>query len=1205
VYLKNLTLKGFKSFAQTTSLDMEPGVTVVVGPNGSGKSNVVDAITWVLGAQGARALRGSKMDDVIFAGTTKLEALGRAQVELTIDNSSGRIPVEASEITIGRTLFRSGESEYTINGTPCRLLDVQELLSDSGVGRQQHVIVSQGNLATILNAQPEDRRAVIEEAAGILKFRKRKEKAQRRLEGTEVNLTRVQDLVREVRRQMRPLERQASAARRHAELSAQLGILRLYVAGQDWLKHNALLAAASEIVQAFDQREHQLLAELNQAEQHVRSIEDEYSTLGSDGVGESLTQAEGLRQRARGLAAVITERLRSVERARNASIDADVVASLEAESARIKAELMASEVDAATLVPELEQLSATELELADEKVRIDVLREQAEVASANAAHVAGLNGELGPLRASLNRVDQDVDRLEHRIASIANRREELRVSRDELVAQLELATSAESALVAKADQSTAARAAAAYVVAEAEEEWRQASDARVAMQARADALQAALDQTRSQARADQLGDAAGVVGTLAELIAIDLGYEAAFEAAAGSVLSGIVVDGVASGRAAIATLRSAGSSGRVLAVWKEATSAINALTPPSLATALQGDSVSLLRAHVSATDESADSLLDQLLSRVVVVDNGTESAIDLALRHPELIVVTPQGDRLAGSVWRFGVHSAGVTAKSVEEALLRAEEAIEIEARVAQRLATLRERQQEAVVAEDAAVEALSQNDNVLTKAADALARTDGELTALDVDEAAQRAELVASIARRSADQTRVGELESELAILAVVDDPTIDHRVVYRQAQAAFDERLRALGVLRRDLEVRAASLEQRRTLLTQRSAEVEARLERLQAERAMAEQTRGRLDQTFVTLTELAETINVVSMTIEGEHSRLTALRQAHQSRVADLNQRLESARQQRDQIASRLEGERERVRRAQIDAAEAGVHLENITEHITVTLESTIEDASAAELPELPEGVQPAVRLDELERELRILGPVNPLALDELAELEERHEFLQTQLTDVQNSRRELETLITEIDQEIVRVFTEAYADVATNFAQLFSALFPGGTGALVLTDPDNMLDTGVEVEAKPGGKNVRKLSLLSGGERSLTAMAFLFAVFRSRPSPFYVLDEVEAALDDVNVKRFIGLVEEFRKEAQLIIVTHQKRTMEAADSLYGVSMQPGGSSRVVSEKVANKPELRGETIDIRQTEEAADEAAAPEATAETVDQDLVAP
>ena len=1186
MYLKNLTLKGFKSFAQTTSLDMEPGVTVVVGPNGSGKSNVVDAITWVLGAQGARALRGSKMDDVIFAGTTKLEALGRAQVELTIDNSSGRIPVEASEITISRTLFRSGESEYAINGTPCRLLDIQELLSDSGVGRQQHVIVSQGNLDTILNAQPEDRRAVIEEAAGILKFRKRKEKSQRRLEGTEVNLTRVQDLVREVRRQMRPLERQAIAARRHAELSAQLGVLRLFVAGQDWLRHNALLMSATEIVIAFDQREAELLTTLATAEADVRLIEDEYSTLGSDGVGDSLTMAEGLRQRARGLSAVITERLRSVERARNSSIDADVVASLEAESARINSELMATEVDAAALVPELEQLATTEAELADEKTRVDILREQAEVANANAAHVAGLNGELGPLQASLSRAGQDIDRLEARLGAIAARREELKVARDEHIAQLELAMAAESQLVAKADQTTATRAAAAYVVSEAEEAWREASDTRVGMQARADALQAAFDQTRSQARADQLADHTGVVGTLAELIAIRPGYEAAFEAAAGSILSGIVVDGVTAGRSAIAALREAGSSGRVLAIWADVTNSLATITPASMSVALQTNTASALRTYVAATDGVADSLLDQLLARVVVVDGDTNAAIDLALRYPDLIVVTPQGDRLSGSVWRFGVHGGGVTAKSVEDAYARAEEAIEVETRAAEHLAQLRDAEATAAASEEDILETLATNDSVLAQSADAVARTDGELNALDADEAAQRHELTASVSRKSNDETRVHQLQSELDVLSVVDDPSIDHRSLYRAAQLTFDDRLRALGVLRRDIEVRAASLEQRRALLTQRSGEVETRLTHLAAERALAEQTRGRLDQTFETLTQLAQIVNSASLTIEAEYSRLNTLRQAHQARVAGLTQRLESARQHRDAVAARIEAERDRVRRAQIDVAQEGVHIQNVTEHITVTLESTVEDACTAELPDLGEDVEAATRLDELERELRILGPVNPLALDELAELEERHEFLQTQLADVQNSRRELETLIAEIDREIVRIFADAFADVATNFSHLFGTLFPGGSGTLILTDPDNLLESGVEVEAKPGGKNVRKLSLLSGGERSLTAMAFLFAVFRSRPSPFYVLDEVEAALDDVNVKRFLGLIDEFRKEAQLIIVTHQKRTMEAADLLYGVSMQPGGSSKVVSERVADKIELQGDVemhgdvVDVRE-------------------------
>src|SRR5262245_59036315 len=331
MFLRSLTLKGFKSFADTTSLDLEPGVTVVVGPNGSGKSNVVDAIAWVLGAQAPSSVRSQKMDDVIFAGTARRPALGRAEVSLTIDNSAGLLDLEFSEVTVSRILFRSGDSAYAINGVPCRLLDMQELLSDAGVGRQQHVIVSQGQIDAVLNARPEDRRAIIEEAAGVLKYRKRKEKAERRLEATEASLLRVQDLLREVRRQLRPLERQAEAARRHSELAGELTTLRVYVAGREVSRLRTTLQALAGRRLDLASVESELKATLARLDTDVVTLETELSARGASDVGDRLVRVEQLRERARGLSAVLAERRRSMERDRGQPLDAGVVAQLEAD----------------------------------------------------------------------------------------------------------------------------------------------------------------------------------------------------------------------------------------------------------------------------------------------------------------------------------------------------------------------------------------------------------------------------------------------------------------------------------------------------------------------------------------------------------------------------------------------------------------------------------------------------------------------------------------------------------------------------------------------------------------------------------------------------------------------------------------------------------------------------------------------------------
>src|SRR5687768_5140088 len=424
MFLKTLTLKGFKSFADTTTLEFEPGITVVVGPNGSGKSNIVDAVAWVLGAQGPRTVRSQKMEDVIFAGSAKRPALGRAEVSLTIDNSAGLLPIEFSEVTVTRTLFRSGDSEYSLNGVPCRLLDIQELLSDTGVGRQQHVIVSQGQLAQILDSRPEDRRLVIEEAAGVLKHRRRREKAQRRLEATEGNLLRLQDLLREVRRQLRPLERQADAARRHGSLVEELQGIRLFLAGREIGALQGRLDAVARTKVDLDRADGELRAALARLDTDVSVAEAAVNAQRGDDLGDSLLRYEGLRERARGLAAVLAERRRSVDRELAAAVDEGVVASLEAEANRLASQLQEVEGEAAAVLPQADELAAAESTLAAERAAFE-----AEWGDGSAPPVtseaAEVRGELSALRSTAARGRSEVERAEARLSALAERAERL------------------------------------------------------------------------------------------------------------------------------------------------------------------------------------------------------------------------------------------------------------------------------------------------------------------------------------------------------------------------------------------------------------------------------------------------------------------------------------------------------------------------------------------------------------------------------------------------------------------------------------------------------------------------------------------------------------------------------------------------------------------------------------------------------------
>ena len=982
-------------------MELEPGVTVVVGPNGSGKSNVVDAIAWVLGAQAPSSVRSQKMDDVIFAGTSKRPALGRAEVVLTIDNSAGLLPIEFSEVSVSRTLFRSGESEYAINGISCRLLDVQDLLSDAGVGRQQHVIVSQGQIDAVLNARPEDRRAIIEEASGVLKHRKRKEKAERRLEGTEANLLRAQDLLREVRRQLRPLERQADAARRHGAVATELRTLQLYISGREIAALRSRLENSAVDKVEGETNEKAFRARLASLDTAVMADEAELTARGESGTSDDLVRVEQLLGRARGQIAVLAERRRSVERDRGQLADSGVIASLEADAATAREEL--DRVSAA-----LAELSAQELELARDEAAL--VADRAQDAQSAQQAVRG----------------------------------------------------AESAL----DAATAAYAKAVAA---------SAGDS-----ARVETLRASVAANASSL--SELKNTMGALGALNDLIEIDAQWQAAVHAGLSDALNAMVMTDSSSARKVLTELQKSDAMGAVVSLgdW----------TTKVAPVAVQGASSlrSFVRAKAGATSNAVNSLLDALLARVVFVDLF-ERGIDIVLERPDVVVVTSKGDRLATSSLRVGPNA--VTSAALERAEARA------------------------------------------ISSAAALSDAESALNLRRVEVASVRERLAGVSANQA--------------------------------TQADIDSRATTVVARRREFDAKAAGLRERKGLVDARLTELESRLQADQGARSAASEQRSRVEAVLGAVVRLSSIVEGHVRSLEVRQIELQELRRRQSGEVRDISHRLDEARRERSDIEKQLEGQRERNRRVELEESEVKVRLEGAIENLRRDLEVEPQRAIDTPLPELPEGTNPLARQRELERELRLMGPINPLALEEFTELQLRNTFLEEQLDDVKTSRRELMKVIKQVDQEIQSSFAAAYADVRDNFTKLFAMLFPGGTGRLTLTNPDDLLNTGIEVEAKPSGKNVKKLSLLSGGERSLTALAYLFAVFRSRPSPFYVMDEVEAALDDVNLHRFLALVHEFRQEAQLLIVSHQKRTMEAGDSLLGVTMQSGGSSRIVVERV----------------------------------------
>lgn len=1165
MFLKSLEIKGFKSFADRTELVFEPGVTVVVGPNGSGKSNIVDAVTWVLGAQGPRALRGSKMEDVIFAGGPQRAALGRAQVMLTIDNSTGILPIDFVEVAISRTLYRNGESEYSINGAPCRLLDIQELLSDSGVGRQFHTIVGQGQLDTVLSARPEDRRAVIEEAAGILKFRKRKEKALRRLAATEGNVTRLQDVIRELSRQLKPLEKQAEATRRYESVGQRLKDLRLYLAAAEYL---ALSNSGRDRQVLIDQTRAALAAEMQRFasfESDARKLEDELSASREDAeeIAELWHKASEVRGSLASLVEVATVRADAYRSQATAPevLSFDI---LEAEKARLSERIR--EVG--------ESLSAARNRLA-----VAIEREQIALAERDAAvkkyggggeaarRVAELTGERNGLEASISRSETEASRLVERRSRNQDRLERALSERDRLTAEIERLDSEATPLASEVDRIKQLRELARAEVETLETQRRAAESEASIWSGRLEALRIAAEEQAASEGGRHVLDRGGpgIVGVLKDLISVECGYESCADAALGDALEAIVVTSRDSVDTAVAALKAdeAGMAGFIEA----SDTYYSALGAPAIETPRPGEAEPLLP-HVSAQDgaRGVSSVLRQLLSRTYVAGSWSD-AWQLANRYPDVVIVTKSGDRLSGKGnWRAGSGLHGPLRKlaSLSEVAASARRASAIVADLEKTLGRRREEARKAAEALEVLEAALLENDAMLTSAAGQLGRVGPEIDDL-TKEAEVLSETEVELAERlSRDRDRLAAIDRELESLLREDDELISEQEAMEVLEQC-EESLQLASDERSASGISLAQLEERKAVMSARIEEIETEI----AAMSDAEPLRAKQRQRAKRAESIARAVAERAAALERRASRILELadrlRDSLSSKAQNCRIRLTEVRQGAEASRSEIARLSETERNLDLENAESSVRLAQIAESMMVEFNCGPEDAKNATLPEGIEAANAVGEAAALEREIRQMGPVNPMALEELEKLTERIEFVKAQLDDLRASRRELQKIVRAIDKKIVEIFKEAFTDVAHHYEAIISKLFPGGRGRLRLTDPENLLETGIEVDARPAGKSVRKLSLLSGGERSMAALAFLFSVFRARPSPFYLLDEVEAALDDLNLHRFLELIEEFRNESQIVLITHQKRSMDVADCLYGVTMQGSGVTKVVSQKM----------------------------------------
>ncbi|WP_341957290.1 chromosome segregation protein SMC [Microbacterium sp. LWH13-1.2] len=1176
MHLKSLTLKGFKSFAQPTSFVFEPGVTCIVGPNGSGKSNVVDALAWVMGEQGAKTLRGGKMEDVIFAGTSTRGPLGRAEVQLTIDNSDGALPIEFAEVTISRTLFRNGASEYAINGENCRLLDLQELLSDSGLGREMHVIVGQGRLDTVLQASPEDRRGFIEEAAGILKHRRRKEKTLRKLDAMETNLTRLSDLAGEIRRQLKPLGRQAEIAREAQTIAAVVRDAKARIFADDVV---ALRTALADHTRTEHERHTERLVLSDQAEAvrgSIARLEQDQNSVAVDQARGVAFGLEQVQERMRGLYTLANQRLALLGSEED---DAAVTAVTVTQSTIDEAKDEITEISAG-LGDAQDAASVASREVVNARAELDTLdvdiAEQSALVSEYDMRLSALRGTADAAASALAAVRGAVLRQENALEAANARRREA-------------AEALESIDEAEAPEGTAAEHSAAYETAQraatAAETERETLRERLhaaerevdSLTAKSAALGSALAISGGAAEIVKTGGA-GIRGLVGDSVQVRTGFEAAIAAVLGSLAEGVLVDGASD---AFALANEAAEQRRGVVDFVVADALRPTVDLPSL------DGVTPAIDTVTAPDGVLGILSHVLIADDLDAARTARTALD-ATGDTTTTIVTTGGDVITAQTLRTGSGGERSRLELAAERDAANDRLAEVQI-IVDSLREAREDANETVEstrrhAKDA-LRALREHDAALATHAEQVNR----ITVMHESAVAECERLEAGLAQAQSAvedaeaKAEAAKAELEAAVSAprpVLDasarDGLLDALELAREGEVRARLEIETLRERVRAAQARVTSLERRRE--QERDAAAEA-ARRAVIRRAQREAASGVAE-------ELPRILDSIDRSVTEAR---VALAEAEAARSAQ-NQELTALRAQETSLRERLAGLTESVHGLELQIHEKKLHLNSLLERVASEL-ALDEDILIAEygpdqlVPRDPGAEHPedelsddtAIpfdrriqqrRLADAERKLAQLGRVNPLALEEFAALEQRHAFLTEQLADLTQTRQDLLTIIADLDERMQTIFASAFEDTRVAFGEVFPLLFPGGSGSISLTDPDNMLTTGIEVSVRPVGKKIERLSLLSGGERSLAAVALLVAIFKARPSPFYILDEVEAALDDANLGRLLTVFEQLRESSQLLVITHQKRTMEIADALYGVSMRQDGVSAVVGQRVGDR-------------------------------------
>ena len=1167
-----MTLKGFKSFASATTLRLEPGITCVVGPNGSGKSNVVDALTWVMGEQGAKSLRGGKMEDVIFAGTSGRAPLGRAEDSLTIDNTDGALPIDYTEVTISRILFRNGQSEYQINGEASRLLDIQELLSDSGIGREMHVIVGQGQLDAILMATPEERRGFIEEAAGVLKHRKRKEKAIRKLDSMQANLDRINDLTVELRRQLRPLGKQAEVAKKAATIQADLRDAKLRLLADDYISLSKTLDAEVADETALRERRNLVEAEVEKIRLRESALDTQAAVESPLLVAaqENFYALSALREKFRGTQSLAQERSRflaeEAEEARSAGRDPEALdkeaAALRQEEALLRAGVENSRT---SLLQTTDQLAKAEAALKIEEDKIAAamraIADQREGTARQEGHIKSLAARLEAIAEEIARLIKARDEAQARAES---------AQREYSTFEMDIAGADASELGLDSQFETSKRLldSAKLKLNNLFDAERSADRERNATESKLEAM--LLTSEARDGGAALVKDSHGLIilGSVTSLIQVDTGWEAAAAAALGSLSEAIVLRDLNSAVNALTTLRRENLGQADLLVYEPGTH-LAEIAPSGLTS---------ITAYVRSTE--IGELLTSLLASTVVVESSSEAEAILRA-NPKLTVVTREGDLISTKRARGG--SASSTSLIEIKALVQ-DLRIKLEAtshecdRLKFEISKAQVEVDSAQSAFDISLSKMNESDARIAALTEQLAVSGQNMKSASGE--VERLNLAIAEAT-----TAKGRDENELSIASA----QLEQHGEIAEPDHAATEILRNQVSLARTAEVEARlavrTSEERVDSIAARAKALEdaANSEREASEKAVSRRgarAKGALISSAIAEAAYESLIHLERSIAKAatERARLEASRSDREGETLTVRARSRELATELEQLTSSVHKDEiaraeQRMRIAALEVKcveELGVDTTTLVNEygpqndVPTFMETESGEIVATELiPYRRE--QQEKRLAATERSLTLLGKINPLALEEYSALEERLKFLAEQLEDLKRTKKDLLDIIKEVDDRVQQIFMEAYEETAKHFEDIFARLFPGGDGRLILTNPEDPLNTGVDVEARPPGKRIKRLSLLSGGEKSLTAVAMLVAIFKSRPSPFYVLDEVEAALDDVNLGRLLVILEELRESSQLIIITHQKRTMEIADALYGVTMRGDGVTEVISQRL----------------------------------------